>query len=111
MNLFLSRRGATMKTPRQFFAGSSPGARDATHVAAGLRRNERRESVKGRHMARALLGHLPTSADRYLVAEVARLKARVRDLEAELADVRAAHESERLLDELHRITSDASALA
>ncbi|MDT0259918.1 hypothetical protein [Jatrophihabitans lederbergiae] len=62
-------------------------------------------------MARALMGHLPTSADRYLVAEVARLKVRVRDLEAELADVRAAHESEQLLDELHRITSDASALA
>ncbi len=62
-------------------------------------------------MARALLGYLPTTADRNLVEEVARLKSRVRDLEAELAEVRAAHESEQLLHELHRITSDASALA
>jgi hypothetical protein len=59
-------------------------------------------------MARALLGHLPTAADRYLVEEVARLKGRVRELEAELAELRASHQ---LLDELHRITSDASALA
>ena len=62
-------------------------------------------------MARALLGHLPTAADRYLVEEVARLKGRVRDLEAELAELRASHQAEQLLDELHRITSDASALA
>ena len=62
-------------------------------------------------MARALLGHLPTAADRYLVEEVARLKGRVRDLEAELAEFKAAHQAEQLLDELHRITSDASALA
>jgi hypothetical protein len=62
-------------------------------------------------MARALLGHLPTSADRYLVEEVARLKSRVRSLETELSELRAARESEQLLDELHRITTDASALA
>ena len=62
-------------------------------------------------MARALLGYLPTSADRYLVEEVARLRGRVRDLEAELAELRAARESDQLLHELHRITSDASALA
>lgn len=62
-------------------------------------------------MARALLGHLPTAADRYLVEEVARLKGRVRDLEAELAELRASHQADQLLDELHRITSDASALA
>jgi hypothetical protein len=62
-------------------------------------------------MARALLGHLPTAADRYLVEEVARLKGRVRDLEAELAELKASHQAEQLLDELHRITSDASALA
>lgn len=62
-------------------------------------------------MARALLGHLPTSADRYLVEEVARLKGRVRDLEAELSELKANQESKQLLDELHRITSDASALA
>jgi hypothetical protein len=69
------------------------------------------ESVKGRHMARALLGHLPNAADRYLVEEVARLRSRVRDLEAELAEVRASHEASQLLDELHRLTTDASALA
>ncbi len=62
-------------------------------------------------MARALLGYLPTSSDRYLVEEVARLKARVRDLEAEVAELKAARESEQLLDELHRITTGASALA
>jgi hypothetical protein len=70
------------------------------------------EVLKGRHMARALLGYLPTSSDRYLVEEVARLKGRVRDLEAELAELRASQESDQLLDELHRITStSASALA
>jgi hypothetical protein len=62
-------------------------------------------------MARALLGYLPTSSDRYLVEEVARLKGRVRDLEAELAELKASRESEQLLDELHRITTGASALA
>ena len=62
-------------------------------------------------MARALLGHLPTTADRYLVEEVARLRGRVRDLEAEIAELKASHQAEQLLDELHRITSDASALA
>ncbi len=62
-------------------------------------------------MARALLGYLPNSSDRYLTDEVARLKNRVRLLEAELAELKAARESEQLLDELHRITSDASALA
>ncbi|MGI8665553.1 MAG: hypothetical protein ACR2N4_05930 [Jatrophihabitans sp.] len=62
-------------------------------------------------MARALLGYLPTTADRNLAEEVARLRNRVRDLEAELAQLRAERESEQLLDELHRITSDASALA
>ena len=62
-------------------------------------------------MARALLGHLPNAADRHLVEEVARLRSRVRDLEAEVAEMRAAHEASQLLDEFHRITSDASALA
>jgi len=62
-------------------------------------------------MARALLGHLPTSADLYLVEEVGRLRGRVRELESELAALRASQESEQLLDELHRITTDASALA
>ncbi|MDQ1579101.1 MAG: hypothetical protein QOH56_2936 [Pseudonocardiales bacterium] len=62
-------------------------------------------------MARALLGHLPTSADRHLIEENARLKARVRDLEAQLAELKDSMSSVELLDELHRITSSASALA
>jgi cell division septum initiation protein DivIVA len=62
-------------------------------------------------MARALLGHLPTSADRHLIQENARLKARVRDLEAQLAELKDSMSSVELLDELHRITSSASALA
>lgn len=76
-----------------------------------LRRTSPEKFVKGRHMARALMGHLPTAADRYLVEEVARLRGRVRDLESELATLRTAHESAQLLDELNRITSDVSALA
>ncbi|MEO7286074.1 MAG: hypothetical protein ABI140_04065 [Jatrophihabitantaceae bacterium] len=62
-------------------------------------------------MARALLGYLPTSGDRHLVEEVARLKGRVAELEHEVAELKAARESDQLLHELHRITSDASALA
>lgn len=62
-------------------------------------------------MARALLGHLPNTADLHLVEEVARLRGRIRDLEAELAELKAAHESTQLMNELHRLTSDASALA
>ena len=62
-------------------------------------------------MARALLGHLPTTADRHLVEEIARLRGRVRDLEAEIAELKASQQADQLLDELHRITSDASALA
>jgi hypothetical protein len=62
-------------------------------------------------MARALLGHLPNAADRHLVEEIARLRGRVRDLEGEIAELKAQRQAEQLLDELHRITSDASALA
>lgn len=57
-------------------------------------------------MAKALIGHLPTGADRHLLAENARLKARVRELETELAEVRASVASAELLDELHRITAN-----
>jgi hypothetical protein len=62
-------------------------------------------------MARALLGHLPNAADRHLVEELARLRSRVRDLESQIAELKASQQADRLLDELHRITSDASALA
>jgi hypothetical protein len=62
-------------------------------------------------MARALLGHLSTSADRYLVEEVARLRGRIRELESELAELKASNESHELLNELHRITASESALA
>jgi hypothetical protein len=62
-------------------------------------------------MARALLGHLATTQDRYLLEEVARLKIRVRDLESEVAELKATTESHQLLDELQRMTSSASALA
>ncbi|UQX89974.1 hypothetical protein M6D93_08210 [Jatrophihabitans telluris] len=62
-------------------------------------------------MAKALLGYLPTGPDRHLLAENARLKSRVRELEAELAELRASVTSAELLDELHRITVSESALA
>ncbi len=62
-------------------------------------------------MARALLGHLPTTADLHLVEENARLLRRVRELEAEVADLKASISSSRLLDELQRITDSESALA
>jgi hypothetical protein len=62
-------------------------------------------------MARALLGHLPTTADLHLIEEAARLRVRIRDLEAELAQLRAERESASFLDELHRITASESALA
>jgi len=61
-------------------------------------------------MARALLGHLSTSADRFLVEEVARLRGRIRELETENAELKAAVESRQLMDELHSITTE-SALA
>lgn len=43
-------------------------------------------------MAKALLGHVGVGSDLRLSAEVSRLRARVRDLESELARVRAANE-------------------
>jgi hypothetical protein len=62
-------------------------------------------------MARALMGHLSTSADRYLLEEVSRLRGRIKEMEAEIAELKAANESHQLLDELHRITTTESALA
>lgn len=40
-------------------------------------------------MAKALLGHVATNVDRRLLDEVTRLRTRVRDLEAEVARLRA----------------------
>jgi hypothetical protein len=42
-------------------------------------------------MAKALLGHVGLSPDVRLVQEVRRLQLRVKELEAELAEVRAGH--------------------
>ena len=62
-------------------------------------------------MAKALLGYLPSTADRRLIEENARLKGRIHELEGQLDELRAAVESERLLHELHRIATSESALA
>lgn len=53
-------------------------------------------------MARALMGHVGTVSEQQLAFEVARLRRRVAELEAELASVRDAHHVE-LDAELHRI--------
>ena len=41
-------------------------------------------------MAKALFGHVTTTHDQRLVAEVRRLRGRVRELETELADLRTS---------------------
>lgn len=45
-------------------------------------------------MAKALLGHVGIGPDLRLADEVRRLQRRVKELEAELAEARAAHELE-----------------
>ncbi len=55
-------------------------------------------------MARALLGYATNPSQQILVTEVARLRARVRELEAELAEQRAEHAEIDI--ELHRMTED-----
>lgn len=62
-------------------------------------------------MARALMGHLSTSADRHLIDENARLRRRISLLEDEIAELKTASASAQLFDELHRLTSSESALA
>jgi transcription elongation GreA/GreB family factor len=94
----------TSHPPNRLFAGASRCIPWLPPSAA----QSLEKSVKGRHMARALLGHISTSADRYLIEEVARLRGRIRELEAELAELKASNESHQLLDELHRITASAS---
>ncbi len=53
-------------------------------------------------MARALLGYVGTSNDYVLAMEVARLRRRVAELEAQLLELRESHRAELDL-ELHRI--------
>jgi hypothetical protein len=63
-------------------------------------------------MARALLGYATNPSQQILVTEVARLRARVRELEAEVAELRALHASGVCADhaeidlELHQMTQD-----
>jgi hypothetical protein len=59
-------------------------------------------------MARALMGHVGLPNDQVLALEIARLRRRVGELEAELAQLRASGTAEIDL-ELHRITEDAAA--
>ena len=56
-------------------------------------------------MARALMGHVGTN-EQTLVFEVARLRRRIAELEAELAQLRTA-EHDKLDIELHRIAESA----
>ena len=48
-------------------------------------------------MAKALIGHLGTAPDLRLVSELRRLQRRVKELEAELADVRSTQSLEHSL--------------
>jgi len=57
-------------------------------------------------MARALMGHVGTVSEQTLVFEVARLRRRVAELEAELAQLRDEHHVEMDI-ELHRIAEAA----
>jgi len=61
-------------------------------------------------MARALLGYVGSASEQTLTFEVVRLRRRVQELEHEIAELRAASQSE--LDpgldlELHRLAEDA----
>ena len=57
-------------------------------------------------MARALMGHVGSPNDLVLAYEVARLRRRVAELEAELARARR-HNTAELDLELHRMAEDA----
>lgn len=63
-------------------------------------------------MARALMGHLPTTADPLLLAEIAKLRRRVADLEAQVAELRShvadvdAASDVELHAELHAMTRE-----
>ena len=59
-------------------------------------------------MARALLGYVGPSSEQQLVLEIARLRHRVAELEAEVTELRS--QQHHALDiELHRMAADAAA--
>jgi hypothetical protein len=57
-------------------------------------------------MARALLGHVGSATEQNLSFEVVRLRRRVAELQAEIAELRSAQHVELDL-ELHRLAGDA----
>jgi hypothetical protein len=57
-------------------------------------------------MARALLGHIGSATEQNLSFEVVRLRRRVAELQAEIAELRSANHVELDL-ELHRLAEDA----
>ena len=64
------------------------------------------DEVKERPMARALMGYVGNGNEQALTLEVNRLRKRVRELEAEVAELRATHTEMDL--ELHRMTEEVS---
>jgi hypothetical protein len=60
--------------------------------------------VEAYEMAKALLGHVGALPDRRLVDEVAHLRSRVRDLEAELARLNAARDASDLEHGLRQLS-------
>jgi hypothetical protein len=70
----------------------------------------RRCGVKGRYMARALLGYVGSASEQTLSLELVRLRRRVQELEHEIAELRATPQQEMdpALDlELHRMAEGA----
>jgi hypothetical protein len=66
--------------------------------------------VKGRYMARALLGYVGSASEQTLTLEVVRLRRRVQELETEVAELRDTRQQEvdPALDlELHRLAEGA----
>jgi hypothetical protein len=57
-------------------------------------------------MARALLGHIGSATEQNLSFEVVRLRRRIAELQAEIAELRSANHVELDL-ELHRLAEDA----
>jgi len=68
--------------------------------------------VEAFQMAKALLGYVAPRPDRRLLDEVTLLRSRVRDLEAELAQLRSERTAEvNLEDGLRRLSQKEPALA